>query len=197
MSLINNPISLHFSSHHDEVTQPVCHHGGSHGWSPPSCKLMELWETSKASGLFHAVLCFTDSVLQPFFVLLEYVFTPRTRLCLYIHNVLTSIKLWHFSQITWAAISCFNTLTPKSMWVKDTIRGLSTKSAQTWDILMVEEEAKAEERSTQINLHLLKSFPDINHGTSQPLRVDGHGPFSGLPIKRIDKFAAQGRRWVM
>lgn len=43
------------------------HHDGSHGWSAQSCKLMELWKTlQRASGLFHAVLCFTDSVLQPF-----------------------------------------------------------------------------------------------------------------------------------
>lgn len=39
--------------------------------------------------------------LQPF------VFSPRMCLPLSIHNAMTSIKLWHFSQITWAAISMF------------------------------------------------------------------------------------------
>lgn len=105
---------------------------GSHGGGAPSCRLMELWKWP-----LHAALCFTDSVSAAiFFVLLEFVFTARMRLCLSIHNALTSIKLWHFSQITWAAISCFNTVTPQSMWVKDTIRDLCIKSIPTWDVFM-------------------------------------------------------------
>lgn len=88
--------------------------------------------------LHHVALCFTDSVSAAiFFVLLEFVFTAHMRLWLSIHNALTSIKLWHFSQITWAAISCFNTVTPQSMWVKDTIRDLSIKSVPTWDVFVV------------------------------------------------------------
>lgn len=96
-------------------------------------------ETSKASELFHAGLCFTDSESAAisyslFLFLLEFVFAPRTCLCLSVQDALTSIKLWHFSQITWPAISCFNTVTPKSMRVKDTIRDLSTNSMWMGDI---------------------------------------------------------------
>lgn len=114
------------------IVQPHISPHGSRVGGAPSCRLTELWNWP-----LHAALCFTDSVSAAiFFLLLEFVFTARMRLWLSIHNALTSIKLWHFSQITWAAISCFNTVTPQSMWVKDTIRDLSIKSIPTWDVFV-------------------------------------------------------------
>lgn len=114
------------------IVQPHISPHGSRGGGAPSCRLTELWNWP-----LHAALCFTDAVSAAiFFLLLEFVFTARMRLWLSIHNALTSIKLWHFSQITWAAISCFNTVTPQSMWVKDTIRDLSIKSIPTWDVFV-------------------------------------------------------------
>lgn len=82
----------------------------------------------------------SDSVSAAIFsVLLDFVFSPRMCLPLSIHNAMTSIKLWHFSQITWAAISCFNMVTPKSIWVKDTICDLSIKSVLMWYLFAREE----------------------------------------------------------
>lgn len=56
---------------------------------------------------------------------LEFVFSPHACPCLYIPNAVTSIKLWHFSQITWVAASCLTAVRSKSMRVKDTICDLS------------------------------------------------------------------------
>lgn len=98
------------------------------------------WSHKRDFKGFRAVSCcslfYRFSFCSHFLVLLEFIFKPRMCLCLSIHNALTSIELWHFSQITWAAISCFNTVTPKSMWVKDTIRYLAIKSIWTWDIFI-------------------------------------------------------------
>lgn len=56
---------------------------------------------------------------------LEFVFLPHVCPCLYIPNAVTSIKLWHFSQITWVPASCLTAVRSKSMRVKDTICDLS------------------------------------------------------------------------
>lgn len=59
-------------------------------------------------------------VLFRFSAPVELVFKACARRRLHIHNAVTSAKLWHFSQITLAAISSFNTVTLESMRVKDT-----------------------------------------------------------------------------
>lgn len=113
-----------------EVTQPA--------FSPHLQSWLKSSILQTDGALCPAVLCFTDSVSPAilFLVLLEFVFSLCMCLCLSIHNAVTSIKLWHFSQITWAAISFIHTVTPKSMWVKDTIPDLSTKCILTWDIFI-------------------------------------------------------------
>lgn len=104
----------------------IFHHDG-HGWSAPSRKLMEPRRKTRLQrplgGRFMPFLCFYKFIFcSRFSVLQELVFTARVRPCLSAREASTSIKLWHFSQITRAPISCFNTVTPESMRVKDTIR---------------------------------------------------------------------------
>lgn len=91
--------------------------------SPSSKHVDSLESLEKALGLFCGVsylLCLM-LICSLFHISPGIGIHSSACVCLPIHEVLTSIMLWHFSQITGAAISCLSSVTPKSMCVKDTV----------------------------------------------------------------------------